>query len=213
MLSKEILLPLDRATFDFMELYKFDFRKAIKNEWGEWGGISPRDLPKILGRENETRIHIYIEPDHNGGYFLFFVPEEYSKYLPLPTFAGMARDSQVGDASIEIFGESFDHIVFSTPLSIITIYSRNEELLPKYSDYLVRDPSQHIGGKRRVREKFPDPSKDHRAEVNRKDKKWQARISNSTADRAEEFLKATGQKKNAITDAALREYLERHGPK
>ncbi|WP_411820833.1 hypothetical protein ABFZ85_06515 [Hyphococcus formosus] len=61
----------------------------------------------------------------------------------------------------------------------------------------------------RKRKELPDPSKKAWDEINRTDARYQARISQDTLTRVQDFLKASGASKKEFTEQALNELLDR----
>lgn len=63
---------------------------------------------------------------------------------------------------------------------------------------------------KRSRSELPDPDLPPDAEANRRDVKFQTRISKETAERVNRFLIASGLKRTDMTEQALQEFIDRH---
>lgn len=107
----------------------------------------------------------------------------------------------------------FSCTVASEFFTIAFCYDFTKHLISRFRYSPQPDLKETKTGKRRPyrqRGELPDPESSPRAEVNRQDAKFQTRISKDSSDRVDAFLRASGLKKNEMTERALAEFIERH---
>lgn len=107
----------------------------------------------------------------------------------------------------------FSCTVASEFFTIAFDYDFSKHLISRFRYSPQTDLEETKTGKRRPyrkRGELPDPELSPRAEVNRHDARYQARIGKDTSERVDAFLKATGMQKKDLTEQALIEFMERH---
>lgn len=110
-------------------------------------------------------------------------------------------------------GPVYSCTVTSEFFTILFDYDFNTYEIKRFKYSPLPDLKETKTGKRRPyrqRGELPDPESSPRAEVNRQDAKFQTRIGKDASERVEAFLRASGLKKNEMTERALAEFIERH---
>lgn len=122
--------------------------------------------------------------------------------------------SSIGDDAVK--ASLIISIIFDDNLHIPADSDSNSELFHELRKYFEKEMSERQRRPKRKKEDLPDPTQPHGSRKNRypDDSKvpFSTDMSRAVRDVMREFAKAHGTTNRAVLEAAILEYVERHGP-